>query len=102
MFPYDDGESFSRPFSSATASRLSPRFSRSAGINRADYASGAIFEHIRFPAQILPKPIRHAKAFVTGAMGELETRILLEQYVSAGIAEMLVRSLRAPITVSMK
>ena len=43
---------------------------------------------------VLPKPWPHMKAFVKGSLGELETRILLEQYVSADVAQSLGPLLR--------
>ncbi len=42
----------------------------------------------------LPKPGAGMKAFVKGSLGELETRILLEQYVNAATAESLAPMLR--------
>jgi hypothetical protein len=47
------------------------------------------FEHTPLANPDLPKPFKHTKPFVTGAMGELETRILLEQYIGASLAESL-------------
>jgi hypothetical protein len=37
----------------------------------------------------LPKPLKHTKPFITGIMGELETRILIEQYAGADLAGQL-------------
>jgi hypothetical protein len=42
----------------------------------------------------LPKPAAHWKPFVTGSLGELETRILLEQFAGADVADSLGPKLR--------
>ena len=88
MFPYDEGEKFQQ------AVFLRDGKSSFARVFRDPPISTAQVEHPeRYFAQAplsspdLPKPVKHAKPFVSGAMGELETRILLEQYVSAGMAE---------------
>ena len=47
------------------------------------------FQKIPLASSDLPKPVKHTKPFVTGEMGELETRILIEQYAGAGLAEEL-------------
>jgi hypothetical protein len=52
------------------------------------------FEKVEPANPDLPKPLKHTKAFISGAMGELETRILLEQYAGAGLAEQLGPKLR--------
>jgi hypothetical protein len=52
------------------------------------------FQKIRLASPDLPKPVKHAKPFVTGEMGELETRILIEQYAGAGLADQLGPKIR--------
>ncbi len=47
------------------------------------------FGKVAFDDPSLPKPLKHSKPFVTGELGELETRILLEQYVSPELADAL-------------
>jgi hypothetical protein len=44
------------------------------------------FENVGPASLDLPKPVKHTKPFIIGAMGELETRILLEQYAGPDIA----------------
>ena len=44
------------------------------------------FNNIAFPDPELPKPMHHAKPFVTGALGELDHRVLLQQYIDAAFA----------------
>jgi hypothetical protein len=53
------------------------------------------FQKIHPASPDLPKPTKHTKPFVTGAMGELETRILLEQYVGVGVADQLSPKIRS-------
>ena len=52
------------------------------------------FEKVAPANPDLPKPLKHTKPFIAGAMGELETRILLEQYAGAELAERLGPQLR--------
>ena len=44
------------------------------------------FENVGPTSPDLPKPARHTKLFIAGTMGELETRILLEQYAGPDLA----------------
>jgi hypothetical protein len=90
MFPYDDGEKFQQ---AVFLRKGKPAF---ADVFRDPPSTTAqiihpprYFEHSPLANPDLPKPIAHAKPFVSGAMGELETRILLEQYIGADVAEAL-------------
>jgi hypothetical protein len=47
------------------------------------------FENAGPASPDLPKPVKHTRVFIAGAMGELETRILLEQYAGPDLAERL-------------
>ena len=47
------------------------------------------FEKVAPASTDLPKPVKHTKPVIAGAMGELETRILLEQYAGADLAGQL-------------
>jgi hypothetical protein len=47
------------------------------------------FENAGLTIPDLPKPLKHTKTFITGIMGELETRILIEQYAGADLAKQL-------------
>jgi len=90
MFPYDDGERFQE----AVFLKLGkPAF---ADVFRDPPSSTTqiihpmrYFDRTALANPKLPSPAKHAKPFVAGAMGELETRILLEQYVGAGVADAL-------------
>jgi len=90
MFPYDDGEKFQQAVFLRDGKPAFARVFRDPPVSTAQIVHPArYFDHTPLSSPNLPKPVRHAKPFVTGAMGELETRILLEQYVSAGFAQML-------------
>lgn len=52
------------------------------------------FENVLPASPDLPKPAPHTKTFIEGSMGELETRILLEQYAGAELAGQLGPKLR--------
>ncbi|HEX4133726.1 MAG TPA: hypothetical protein VHY84_03815 [Bryobacteraceae bacterium] len=90
MFPYDEGEKFQQAVFLRDGKAAFAQVFRDPPISTAQIEHpNRYFEHIPLAAPDLPKPIRHTKAFVEGSMGELETRILLEQYVDAATAELL-------------
>jgi hypothetical protein len=90
MFPYDEGEKFQQAVFLRDGKPAFARVFRDPPISTTQIEHpDRYFEHTPLSSPDLPKPARHAKPFVSGAMGELETRILLEQYVSAGTAETL-------------
>ncbi len=87
MFPYDEGEKFQQAVFLHDGMPAFSRIFREPPISTAQIEHPErYFEHTPLSSPVLPKPIRHAKPFVAGAMGELETRILLEQYVSVALA----------------
>jgi len=95
LFPYDDGEKFAQAvFLHDGKSGFAKVF------HQAPVSSAQIMHPERYFAgempsdPKLPAPLKHSKAYVTGSLGELETRILLEQYVSTGTAEALGPDLR--------
>jgi len=90
MFPYDEGEKFQQAVFLRDGKPSFARVFRDPPISTTQIEHpDRYFEHTPLSSPDLPKPIRHAKPFVAGAMGELETRILLEQYVNAATAEAL-------------
>jgi hypothetical protein len=90
MFPYDEGEKFQQAVFLHDGMAAFSRVFREPPISTSQIEHPErYFEHTPLANPDLPKPIRHSKPFVAGAMGELETRILLEQYVSAGLADEL-------------
>jgi hypothetical protein len=90
MFPYDEGEKFQQAVFLRDGKPAFGRVFRDPPISTTQIEHpDRYFEHTPLSSPDLPKPMKHAKPFVEGAMGELETRILLEQYVSAETAEAL-------------
>lgn len=77
VFLHDGAEAFSQVF-------LHPPVSSAQILHPERYFQGIVMVN-----PDLPKPAKHTKPFVTGTLGELETRILLEQYVGADVAEAL-------------
>jgi hypothetical protein len=90
MFPYDEGEKFQQAVFLRDGKPSFARVFREPPISTAQIEHpDRYFEHTPLSNPDLPKLARHSRTFVAGAMGELETRILLEQYVSAETAEAL-------------
>lgn len=90
MFPYDDGEKFQQAVFLRDGKAGFALVFRDPPVSTAQILHPQrYFDHVPLADPDLPKPIQHAKSFVGGAMGELETRILLEQYVDSGTAEAL-------------
>jgi hypothetical protein len=88
MFPYDEGEKFQQAVYLHDGSEAFARVFRDPPTSTSQIEHPErYFEHTAIANPELPKPMKHAKPFVTGAMGELETRILLEQYVSNQAAD---------------
>jgi hypothetical protein len=95
MFPYDEGQKFQQAVFLHDGMTAFARVFRDPPTSTAQIEHPErYFEHTPLSSPVLPKPFKHAKPFVEGAMGELETRILLEQYVSAASAEDLGPKLR--------
>lgn len=90
MFPYDEGEKFQQAVFLHDGAEAFSRVFRDPPTSTAQIEHPErYFEHTPLAMPDLPKPMKHAKPFVTGDMGELETRILLEQYVSTEKADEL-------------
>jgi hypothetical protein len=95
MFPYEEGEKFQQAVflkeGKAAFSRVfdSPPASTAQVIHPDRY-----FAKIVPTSPELPKPIRHAKTFVGGSVGELDQRILLQQYLDSGSADDLAPRLK--------
>jgi hypothetical protein len=89
-FPYDEGQSFQQAVFLHDGKAGFARVFRDAPISTAQIIHPDLyFAHAPLANPDLPKPIRHAKPFVAGAMGELETSILLQQYIDADTAREL-------------
>jgi len=90
MFPYDEGEKFQQAVFLRDGKPAFARVFREPPISTAQIEHPErYFEHIPLASPDLPKPAKHSRPFVSGSMGELETRILLEQYVGSDSAEAL-------------
>jgi hypothetical protein len=90
MFPYEDGQQFQQAVYLRDGKPAFARVFSQPPISTTQISHPQrYFEAVPLVSPDLPKPVRHAKAFVTGAMGELETRILLEQYVGADVGRIL-------------
>lgn len=90
MFPYDEGEKFQQAVFLHDGAQAFARVFRDPPTSTAQIEHPErYFEHMPLATPDLPKPEKHAKPFVAGDMGELETRILLEQYVSTEMADEL-------------
>jgi hypothetical protein len=95
MFPYEEGERFQQAVflkdgkdGFATLFRKPP-VSTSQVIHPERY-----FNDVTFKDPNLPKPLRHARPFVTGTVGELDHRILLTQFAGEQAAETLAPKLK--------
>lgn len=90
MFPYDEGEKFQEAVFLHDGAEAFAKVFRDPPTSTAQIEHPErYFEHTPLATPDLPKPVKHAKGFVTGDMGELETRILLEQYVGREKADEL-------------
>jgi hypothetical protein len=90
MFPYDEGEKFQQAVFLHDGKAAFARVFQDAPSSTAQILHPVrYFDHVKLADPILPKQVRHTKPFVSGAMGELETHILLEQYVSTVTADAL-------------
>jgi hypothetical protein len=90
MFPYDDGEKFQQAVFLRKGKDAFAEVFRDPPVSTAQIIHPErYFDHVALASPELPKPAPHAKPFVSGSMGELETRILLEQYIDARTAENL-------------
>src|SRR5580700_5345351 len=74
MFPYDEGEKFQQAVFLHDGMTAFSRLFRDPPISTSQIEHPERYlEHTPLANPDLPKPIRHAKPFVAGAMGELET-----------------------------
>ncbi len=89
-FPYSEGEKFQQAvFLHDGTEAFSRVFLRPPASTAQIMHPERYFQGIGMVEPDLPKPAKHTRAFVTGTLGELETRILLEQYVGADVADEL-------------
>jgi hypothetical protein len=90
MFPYEEGERFQQAVflkdgrDGFALLFRKPPVSTSQVLHPERY-----FNDVTYKDPTLPKPVPHAKPFVTGTVGELDHRILLTQFVDDETAEKL-------------
>ena len=90
IFPYSEGGRFQQAvFLHDGAQAFSQVFQKPPVSSAQIMHPMRYFENIDLQIPDLPKPLKHTKPFITGIMGELETRILIEQYAGADLAEQL-------------
>lgn len=90
MFPYDEGEKFQQAVFLKEGKGAFAAVFRKPPVSTAQVMHPErYFNAVTFPSPDLPKPIRHAKPFVTGTLGELDHRVLLSQYIDEKSADTL-------------
>jgi hypothetical protein len=95
LFPYESGQKFQQAVFRRDGKNAFARVFRDPPVSTAqiDYPD-RYFEHDAPGLPDLPKIAKGLKEFVNGSLGELETRILLEQYVSQRVSEELAPRLK--------
>lgn len=89
-FPYSDGGRFQQAVFLHEGTEAFSKVFREPPVSSAQIMHpDRYFERVGLTTPNLPKAAKHTKPFVTGEMGELETRILIEQYAGAALAEQL-------------
>jgi hypothetical protein len=87
IFPYSEGGRFQQAVFLHDGTQAFARVFQTPPISSAQIIHPMqYFEHAGLQIPDLPKPLKHTKPFITGVMGELETRILIEQYAGADLA----------------
>ncbi|HWE52808.1 MAG TPA: hypothetical protein VG273_23645 [Bryobacteraceae bacterium] len=95
LFPYDAGEKFQEAVFQRDGKAGFAKVFQDPPSSTAQIDDPArYFNHEVFTSPKLPPPAKHARPYVTGSLGELETRILLQQYVDAGTARALAPDLK--------
>ncbi len=90
MFPYNEGERFQQAvFLKDGQKAFSEVFVHPPSTTAQILHPDRYFTGIGESSPGLPKPAPHMKPFVEGSVGELDERILLQQYLDAGAAESL-------------
>jgi hypothetical protein len=90
IFPYSDGGRFQQAVFLHDGAQSFARVFEKPPVSSAQIMHPTrYFENTGLQIPDLPKPLKHTKTFITGIMGELETRILIEQYAGAELAAQL-------------
>lgn len=95
LFPYDAGLKFQQAVFKQDGTPAFARLFQQAPISTAQILHPEQYEaKIPFAMPVLPKPAKGWKGFTTGSLGELETAVLLEQYVNKATASRLSTKLK--------
>ena len=95
MFPYEDGQRFQQAvFLKEGAAAFSHVFEQAPVSTAQVMHPERYFDSIVATKPELPKPLKHAKPFVSGSVGELDQSILLQQYLDTGSASTLAPRLK--------
>jgi hypothetical protein len=95
MFPYEDGQRFQQAvFLKEGAAAFSHVFEQAPVSTAQVMHPERYFDRIVATKPELPKPLKHAKPFVSGSVGELDQSILLQQYLDTGSASTLAPRLK--------
>jgi hypothetical protein len=90
LFPYDAGEKFQQAVFLRDGKASFAQVFKDPPVSTAQIDDPErYFKKEVFTAPKLPRPVEHSRPYVTGSLGELETRILLQQYVDTGTAKAL-------------
>lgn len=88
MFPYEAGQNFQQTVFVWDGKAAFSRVFRQPPVDTAQVLHPErYFDGAKPVTPDLPRPVRHSKAYVTGILGELDVRILLEQYVDRAAAD---------------
>lgn len=88
MFPYEAGQNFQQAVFLKDGKAAFSRVFREPPVDTAQILHpDRYFEGVKPVTPELPHPVKHAKGYVAGALGELDERILLEQYVDRAAAK---------------
>jgi hypothetical protein len=90
VFPYDDGQNFQQALFLHDGKPAFARVFRQAPASTSQIMHPELYFSNDAPTTPeLPRPLKNSKPFAEGTLGELETRILLEQYIGADLADSL-------------
>jgi len=88
MFPYESGQNFQQAVFLKDGKAAFARVFREPPLDTAQILHPLrYFEGVKPVTPELPRPARHSKSYVVGMLGELDERILLEQYIDRAAAD---------------
>jgi len=88
MFPYEAGQNFQQAVFLRDGKAAFARVFREPPLDTAQILHPPrYFDGVKPVTPELPHPVRHSKSYVVGMLGELDERILLEQYIDRAAAD---------------